>query len=625
MDELLVAFGSEIKALGGGRVGGYLVRFTDATRPDLDGDFFTAETDFDAKSGDAVTVYYNHGLDPRIKRRKLGNGTMQFDDIGVWVEAQLSMRDEYERAIYQMAEAGKLGWSSGTLPNLVEREPVGKSMHVKSWPLGKDASLTPTPAAGIVATQVQTLKTWAEATAHFQVETAQADDIANGTEAKAAKDARSASPHADAGGDSDNTTIHGGSNMSTPDVIVKQDRAPEQVFQDQLKAILSDWQVSEIKPLQENVKSVNSALEEILKRLDNEPASKTAGYVTVDGGTADKGIKSFGDFLLAIRRKDAKRLTQVYGSIKAMGEDSGVGGGYLVPEDYSNQLIQLAGMTNQITQRVTQINVSTASGTYPSLDQFAAPTAGSGNTAFAAGVTSAVTAEAGTLTSTDATFEALQWRVHKVGGYSQASMELINDSPQSLEALLRSLFLMAVAAKTERNILRGTGVGEPLGILNSTAIINVTPGTNSAFTWVDVAAMKSRFKAMNGAPVWLIHPGVWPDIYTMEIGTGGANAWVANMQAGVSNSINGYQIIESEHLPQDDNSGDVILADLSAYVLFRRSGLIIDYSEHVGFLTDQGTWRFTERVDGMPWLRYPVTLADPQGSYTVSPFVVHND
>ena len=51
-------------------------------------------------------------------------------------------------AIYGMAEAGKLGWSSGTLPNLVEREVTGDAAHIKSWPLGKDASMTPTPARG---------------------------------------------------------------------------------------------------------------------------------------------------------------------------------------------------------------------------------------------------------------------------------------------------------------------------------------------------------------------------------------------------------------------------------------------------------------------------------------------
>ena len=126
-DETLLAFGGAIKALGDGQVAGYLVRYTSADEPDLTGDYFDAMTDFDAEDGDRVTVYYGHGFDPVLKHRKLGKGTLRFDDVGVWVEAQLAMRDEYERAIYGLAEAGKLGWSSGTLPNLVEREDEGKA------------------------------------------------------------------------------------------------------------------------------------------------------------------------------------------------------------------------------------------------------------------------------------------------------------------------------------------------------------------------------------------------------------------------------------------------------------------------------------------------------------------
>lgn len=157
-EETLVYIGDTIKALGDGRIAGYLVRFTDAEHPDLQGDFFTKATDFDIESGDRITVYYNHGLDPRLKRRKLGQGAVRIDDVGVWVEAQLELRDEYERAVYSMVQAGKQGWSSGTLPHLVERVPVKKAMWIKHWPLGKDASLAPTPAAGPDLTRVTTLK-----------------------------------------------------------------------------------------------------------------------------------------------------------------------------------------------------------------------------------------------------------------------------------------------------------------------------------------------------------------------------------------------------------------------------------------------------------------------------------
>lgn len=154
-DETLIAYGGAVKALGNGRVGGYLVTFGDADTPDLsqERDFFDATTDYAVElPGAKSTVLYHHGLDVKMGKRRLGRGEMKMDEVGVWIEAQLSVRDEYERAVYEMAKAGKLGWSSGTAQHLVEREPVknadGKVIanRITHWPLGLDASLTPNPA-----------------------------------------------------------------------------------------------------------------------------------------------------------------------------------------------------------------------------------------------------------------------------------------------------------------------------------------------------------------------------------------------------------------------------------------------------------------------------------------------
>ena len=58
-DEQLIYFGERVKALEGGKVGGYLVRFTTKDDPDLSGEYFTVDTDF----GDAEKspVYYHPG------------------------------------------------------------------------------------------------------------------------------------------------------------------------------------------------------------------------------------------------------------------------------------------------------------------------------------------------------------------------------------------------------------------------------------------------------------------------------------------------------------------------------------------------------------------------------------
>src|SRR5262249_60462132 len=111
---------------------------------DLSRDYFTKSTEFYVENGDKVPILYDHGLDRTIKKRLLGRATVSVDDAGVWAEGQLSLRDDYERTIYEMAKSGKLGWSSGAAAHLVERTPKGKSFHLDAWRIA-EASLTPVP------------------------------------------------------------------------------------------------------------------------------------------------------------------------------------------------------------------------------------------------------------------------------------------------------------------------------------------------------------------------------------------------------------------------------------------------------------------------------------------------
>lgn len=139
--------GGAIKALGAGKIGGYLVLFTSADSPDLQGEFFTKSTDFFIENGDKRPIFYRHGAHPVIKSRRLGNATLTLDDVGVFLEGELNLRDNYEKGIYKLAEQGKLGWSSGSMGHLVTKKPNGKSLEILTWPIG-EASLTPNPVEG---------------------------------------------------------------------------------------------------------------------------------------------------------------------------------------------------------------------------------------------------------------------------------------------------------------------------------------------------------------------------------------------------------------------------------------------------------------------------------------------
>src|ERR1700731_1666005 len=109
MNDTMIIFGDEIKALGDGKVAGFLVTFGDRKHTDISKykDFFTNGTDYDADFSTEVksSVYYNHGLDKTIGKQKLGDGakaTLTMTPEGIWAEAQLNMANKYEAIIYKM-------------------------------------------------------------------------------------------------------------------------------------------------------------------------------------------------------------------------------------------------------------------------------------------------------------------------------------------------------------------------------------------------------------------------------------------------------------------------------------------------------------------------------------------
>jgi len=146
MGDYIIHPGAAVKAMGDGKVGGYLVQYGSEATKDADGEWFTPETDFDSEFPARVSIHWNHGLDKTIGRRRLAHGTMKADDLGVWVEAQLNMADRYQAEMYRMAAAGKLGWSSGSLAHLTDPPRESPGGAIKNWALGHDASLTPMPA-----------------------------------------------------------------------------------------------------------------------------------------------------------------------------------------------------------------------------------------------------------------------------------------------------------------------------------------------------------------------------------------------------------------------------------------------------------------------------------------------
>jgi len=573
------------------RVSNYMVLFGGK---DLTGEHFTPQTDFESdytKSG-VLYVDWEHGIDPD----NLGVGkdsilgtvdwkTARIDEKGVFVERVLNRRNKYMQYLEELIDAGLVGNSSEAAE--YEKEKTGE---IKTWRLKRD-SLTVMPAEPrmmtnnvIVAMKSLGLKLPADAVNESNDEAQDGQDKPEAHESK-------------------------GANIQ----IIEEKGVLKMSDSNEVQA-----NTPEYKALEDKLTALSGQMDAVLKHMDDAPAIKNSGYVSQEGGKSEPDIKSFGDFLKAIHRGDSERLAKVYGSSKALAEDSGATGGYLVPTEFNQRLLTIAQTASPILGLVQRVPVGSNSGTYPALDITVAPTAGVGNTALAGKVTTAKRAEAGAYTETTPSFQEIKWRINDAAsGYTKASKELIADSPAAIESLLTSLFGIAVAAKQEYFILRGSGVGEPLGILNAPAAVGITPDTNSAFAYADAVEMVSRFKRLTGNARWVMHQSTLPDF--------AGSGWVQGQVVRTLSDLGFGEAIMSEHLPQADNSGHVLLADFGAYLLFEKGGLEISYSQHADFLNGNDVWRFSQRMDGQPWLKGAITQADPQGSYTVSPFVYFND
>lgn len=147
--ESVIYFGGPLKALDeSGKVGGQLVRVTNPSDRDLTGEWFSAKTYYGPRDGDGADVIFHHGIPLKKGWEKYASHVFtnpvktKRNELGLWAETVLNLADEYEKTVYQLVKAGKLGWSSGSTARLVRKTVDGEIIR---WPI-VEASLTYAPA-----------------------------------------------------------------------------------------------------------------------------------------------------------------------------------------------------------------------------------------------------------------------------------------------------------------------------------------------------------------------------------------------------------------------------------------------------------------------------------------------
>ena len=128
---------------GGVVVGGPMCLFGDGGRKDLQGDYFTPETETWHEMYKSVPALFHHGLDDAVGLSVIGHRIKaEVRDDGLWVEDWLDTSSKYWALVKPLLEAEALYYSPGSAPHLVKTAADGRLL---SYPVIED-TLTPIPA-----------------------------------------------------------------------------------------------------------------------------------------------------------------------------------------------------------------------------------------------------------------------------------------------------------------------------------------------------------------------------------------------------------------------------------------------------------------------------------------------
>ncbi len=376
----------------------------------------------------------------------------------------------------------------------------------------------------------------------------------------------------------------------------------------------------------------------IQPRLSTPAQVGTTTIAAVARDPNERPFASFGQFLRAVQMAEIPgaiidpRLTEQAAGL-GQQEDVPSLGGFLVQKDDLTDILSRAYETGQILSRVRRIPIGPNSNglKIPYVDETSRATGSRWG-----GVRAYWMAEGIEKTLSKSKFGQLELNLNKVACLGYATDELLQDTT-AMEALLMQAFANELTFVIENALIRGTGAGQPLGILNAPALISVAEesaqaagtlrGDNILQMWARMD-VRSRPNA-----VWFHSQDVEPDLWKLSAYTQavqGAAAVTDSMPMIVPHTFGfntsefpllmGRPLIPVEYCSTVGTQGDIILADMTQYIVIDKGGAVPASSMHVRFIQDEMAFRLVYRIDGQPW--WPAPLTPFLGTNTTSPFVV---
>jgi HK97 family phage major capsid protein len=338
-----------------------------------------------------------------------------------------------------------------------------------------------------------------------------------------------------------------------------------------------------------------------------------------------RGFASFGEFAADVRAASRKANRVVSERLmaaapttaanEAVGED----GGYTVPPEFREEIMAAVGAEESLFARTDQIPITRNSLKMP-VDEVSSWDTTNGIQAYWED-------ELDLLAQSKPKLKEAEFTARKITALVPVSSELLEDST-AIDAFLRRKAPEKIGFKVDLGIVRGTGVGQPLGILQSGALISVAKeGGQSADTVVraNIDKMFMRMPANRRRnAVWIINQDIEAQLQSLQF-TGTESPLPVFLPAGgysqqPFDTLKGRPVLYHQAASTLGDQGDIILADLSQYgTVVKRGGIKVDVSMHLYFDADALAYRFILRIGGHPYLSAPI--AARAGSNTLSPFV----
>jgi HK97 family phage major capsid protein len=334
--------------------------------------------------------------------------------------------------------------------------------------------------------------------------------------------------------------------------------------------------------------------------------------------TGDKGgFRNMGDFIASLL-KDGQHDRRI-AKIRADGQKIGVPseGGFLVPDDFAVDFLELVTQTSPIMQRARVFPMNSETLKIPAVDD-------SNHSTDRAGLVAVWRGEGQVLSPDTIKTRQLELHAHKLTLLCKATREFLQDGLNA-DRFIRDTMVREAAWSLDSAFLRGTGAGMPLGMLTSPNLLVVSKEDGQEADTVQWENVLNLYQSLNPAatvPVWFASPSCKAQIFNMTValGTAGVNYWPSLREATPKGmELFGFPVYFSEQMEILGDQGDILLAAPENYVIGLRQQVEVDVSPHVGFLTDEIYIRLTLRVDGQSACSTPLILRD--GTTQVSDFV----